>query len=107
MAKPKTVRVGDVTVTQISPKEREVLAEKIKQRHDLLRDRYREIHGKIVDWISYSFGDGSLYLSIRFMDKTDFSLQFSPKILTESIYLSDMSTGNFEMIRRYPKMADE
>jgi hypothetical protein len=29
MAKPKTVRVGDVTVTQISPKERELLAEKI------------------------------------------------------------------------------
>jgi hypothetical protein len=41
------------------------------------------------------------------MDKTDFSLQFSLKILTESIDLSDMSTGNFEMIREYPKRADE
>jgi hypothetical protein len=107
MAKPKTVRVGNVTVTQISPKEQELLAEKIKQRHDLLRDRYREIHGKIVDWISYSFRDGSLYVSVRFVDKTDFSLHFSLKILTESIDLSDMSTGNFEMIRRYPKRADE
>ena len=107
MAKPKTVRVGNVTVTQISPKEQEVLAEKIKQRHDLLRNRFREIHGKIVDWVSYSFGDGSLYVSIRFMDKTDFSLQFSPKILTVSIDLSDMSTGDLEMIRRYPKTADE
>jgi hypothetical protein len=107
MAKPKTVRVGNVTMTQISPKERELLAEKIKQRHDLLRNRYREIHGKIVDWVSYSFGDGSLYVSIRFMDKTDFSFQFSLKILTDSIDLSDMSTGNFEMIRRYPKRADE
>ena len=46
MAKPKTVRVGNVTVTEISPKEGEVLAEKIKQRHDLMRNRYREIHGK-------------------------------------------------------------
>ena len=107
MAKPKTVRVVNVTVTQISPKERELLAEKIKQRHDLLRDRYREIHGQIVDWVSYSFRDGSLYVSIRFMDKTDFSLHFSLKILTESIDLSDMSTGNLEMIRRYPKRADE
>jgi hypothetical protein len=34
-----------------------------------------------------------LYLSIRFMDKTEFSLQFSPKILTDGIDLSDMSTG--------------
>jgi hypothetical protein len=107
MAKPKTVRVGNVTVTQISPKERKVLAEKIKERHDLLRNRYPEIHGKIVDWVSYSFRDGSLYVSIRFTDKTDFSSQFSLKILTESIDLSDMSTGNFQMIRRYPKTADE
>jgi hypothetical protein len=107
MAKPKTVRVGNVTVTQISPKERELLAEKIKQRHDLLRNRYREIHGKIVDWASYSFRDGSLYVSFRFTDKTDFSLQFSLKVLTESIDLFDVSTGNFEMIRRYPKTADE
>jgi predicted Rossmann fold nucleotide-binding protein DprA/Smf involved in DNA uptake len=56
MAKSKTVRVGNVTVTQISPKERELLAE---------------------------------------------------KILTDSINLSDMSTGNFEMIRRYAKRSDE
>ena|GEM_PF-6094604 len=60
-----------------------------------------------MDWVSYSFRDGSLYVSIRFMDKADFSLHFSLKILTESIDLFDMSTGNFEMIRRYPKRADE
>jgi hypothetical protein len=107
MAKPKTVRVGNVTVRQVSPNERQVLAKKIKQRHDLLRNRYREIHGKIVDWVSHSFRDGSLCVSIRFMDKTDFSLRFSLKILTENVYLSDMSTGNFEMIRRYPKRANE
>src|ERR1700728_1985280 len=107
MAKPRTVRVGNVAMTQISPKERELLAEKIKQRHDLLRNRYREVHGKIVDWVSYSFRGGRLYVSIQFMDKTDFSLHFSLKILTESIDLSGMSTGNFEMIRRYPKRADE
>jgi hypothetical protein len=41
------------------------------------------------------------------MDKTDFSLQFSPKILTDSIDLSDMSTGNFKMIRDYYRKADE
>lgn len=76
MAQPKTVRVRDITVTQTRPQERELLTEKTKQRHDLLRKRYREIHGKMVDWASYSFEDGTLYVSIRFMDKTDFSLQF-------------------------------
>jgi len=56
----------------------------------------REIHGKIVDWVNHSFEEGSLFVSIRFTDKTDFSLQFSPTILTDSIDLSDISTGNFK-----------
>jgi hypothetical protein len=46
-------------------------------------------------------------VSIRFKDKTDFSLQFSAKILTDSIDLSDVSTGNFKMIREYYRMEDE
>ena len=107
MAKPKAVQMGNITVAPISAKQQKILEEKIKKRHEGLRRRYREVHGKIVDWVSHTFEDGSLYVSIRFTDKTDFSLQFSPKILTESIDLSDMSTGNFEMIRRYPKRADE
>ena len=40
-------------------------------------------------------------MSIRFTDNKEFSLQFSSTILTDSIDLSDMSTGNFEMIREY------
>jgi hypothetical protein len=107
MAKPKTIQVGNITVTQISPKEREILAQKIKQRHDRLRNRYREIHKKIVDWVSHSVEEGSVYVCIRFMDKTEFSLQFSPQILTDSIDLSDMSTGNFKMIREYYRRRDE
>ena len=107
MAKPKTVRVGNITVTQISSKEREILAQKIKKRHGGLRNRYREIHKKTVDWVSHSVEDGSVYVCIRFMDKTEFSLQFSPQILTDGIDLSDMSTGNFKMIREYCRMEDE
>jgi hypothetical protein len=107
MEKPKTVRVGNITVTQISPKEREILARKIKKRHDRLRNRYREIHKKVVDWVSHSVEQGSVYVCLRFMDKTEFSLQFTPQILTDSIDLSDMSTGNFKMIREYYRRRDE
>ena len=107
MEKPKTVRVGNITVTQISPKEREILAQKIKQRHDRLRNRYPEIHKKTVDWVSHSVEQGIVYVCIRFMDKTEFSLRFSPQILTDSIDFSDMSTGNFKMIREYYRMEDE
>jgi hypothetical protein len=107
MAKPKAVQVRNITVTSINAKERNILTEKTQKRRKRLRNRYREIHGKIVDWVTHSFNDGSLYVSIRFIDKTDFSLQFSPKILTDSIDLSDMSTGNFKMIREYYKRTDE
>jgi virulence-associated protein VapD len=107
MEQPKTVRVGNITVTQISPKEREILAQKIKKRHDRLRNRYREIHKKVVDWVSHSVEQGSVYVCIRFMDKTEFSLQFTPQILTDSIDLSDMSTGDFKMIREYYRRRDE
>jgi len=108
MAKPKAVQEGNITVAPISAKQQKILEEKIKKRHERLRRRYREVHGKIVDWVSHSLvEDGSLYVSIRFMDKTDFSLQFSPTILTDSIELSDISTGNFKMIREYHRREDE
>jgi len=57
--------------------------------------------------LSYSFEDGSLYIAIRFKDKTDFSLRFSPQIVTDGIDLSDMSSGNFKLIREYYKRRDE
>jgi hypothetical protein len=107
MAKSKTVQVGNVALTPITPKEHEQLAEKVRKRHEQLRGTYREIHGKVVDWVRYSFEDNSLFVSIRFMDKTEFSLQFSPKIRTDGIDLSDMSTGNFEMIKEYYRKKDE
>jgi hypothetical protein len=49
MAKPKAVQVRNITVTPISAKERNILTKKTKKRHERLRNRYREIHGKIVD----------------------------------------------------------
>ena len=107
MAKPTAVWVGNITVAPISARQRKILEEKIKKRHEGLRRRYREVHGKIVDWVSHTFEDGSLYVSIRFMDKTEFSLQFSAKILTDSIDLSDISTGNLRMIREYYRRMDE
>ena|ERR1700674_6034810 len=108
MAKPKAVQAGNITVASISAKQQKILEEKIKKRQERLRRRYREVHGKIVDWVSHSLvEDGSLYVSIRFRDRTDFSLQFSPTILTDSIELSDISTGNFKIIREYHRREDE
>jgi hypothetical protein len=107
MAKSKTVQAGNEAVTPITRKEHEKLAVKMRKRQEQLRGTYPEIHGKAVDWVRHSFEDDSLFVSIRFMDKTEFSLQFSPKIRTDGIDLSDMSTGDFELIREYYRNKDE
>ncbi len=44
----------------------------MRKRHEQLHGRYWAIHGKIVDWVSHSFEEDSLFVSIRFMDKTEF-----------------------------------
>ena len=103
----KKVLVGNIEVTPLTSKQHRRLEERVKKRHEKLRNKYREIHGKTVDWVSYSFEDGSLYIAIRFKDKTDFSLRFSPQIVTDGIDLSDMSSGNFKLIREYYKRRDE
>jgi len=104
--KLKPVRVGKITVTPITQKERRRLNRRLKKRQEKLRKKYREIHGKVVDWVSHHIEEGSLYVSIRFKDKTDFCLQFSSEIVTGGIDLSDVKTGNYEVIREYYRNGD-
>jgi hypothetical protein len=90
MEKPKTVRVGNMTVTRVSPKEREILAQKIKQRHDRLRNKYREIHKKVVDWVSHSVEEGR-----RTCLATDFDRDRSgPDLIEVSELFGMMRQGN-------------
>ena len=86
----------------ISPNERRRLAARIKKREEHLRKRYREIHGKVVDYVNYTVEDRTLYVSIRFKDKTDFSLYFYPRIVTDRrVELCDSATDDFDVIRLY------
>jgi hypothetical protein len=86
---------------------RREIAERVKKCHERLRNRYLELHGKVVDWVSHSFEEDRLVVTIRFMDKTEFSLEFSPKISTDSVDLSNLATGNFELIRGYYRRKSE
>ena len=99
--KSKAVRVGNAEIKPITARERKRLDKRIAARHEKLRKKYPEIHGKVVDWISHSVEENSLYVTVRFKDKTQFSLSFIPQIATHSVDLSDMSTGDFKMIRQY------
>jgi hypothetical protein len=99
--KRQTVRLGDIEVTPITAAEHRALDRKIKKRYDRLRKRHKEIRGKKVDWVSYNYEEGLLYVGIHFMGGTHFSLQFSPQIVTEGVEFSDMSNGDDEIIKAY------
>ena len=104
--KPKIVRVGNIEVRRVTAAEHRAIDRKIKKRYTRLRKQYKEIRGKRVDWIEHTYEEGSLYIGVRFMDGTYFSLDFSPQIVTNEILLSDMSTGDGEIIRTYYRRRD-
>jgi hypothetical protein len=99
--KPNTVRVGNTEIKPMTARERKRLDKRIAARHEKLRKKYPEVHGKVVDWISHSVEENSLYVNVRFKDKTQFSLSFVSQIATHYVDLSDISTGNFKIIRQY------
>jgi hypothetical protein len=88
-------------ISPITAEERRQLDERIRDKHQKLRNRYPEIYGKAVDWIHHYVEDGTLFICIRFQDKTDFALEFSPQIVTVGAELCDSAAGNFDVIRNY------
>src|SRR5260370_21979993 len=105
--KPKIVRVGNIEVHRVSAAEHRAIARKIKKRYARLRKRYKEIRGKKVDWIEHTYEEGSLYVGVRFMDGTYFSLDFSPRIVTDGIEFSDLSSGDVQILKTYYRRRDD
>jgi hypothetical protein len=99
----KVVMVGNTPITAISAKEQRKIKKRIEKRHEQLRKRYPEVHGKVVDFISHSVADGTLYFSVRFKDKTNFSVRYSCGMFAVGADISDMSAGDLEIIREYMK----
>ena len=101
--KRKVVWVGSTPITPIGAAEHRRLEKRIKKKHEKLRRRYPEVHGKVVDFINHTIADGTLYFSVRFKDKTNFSLRYSCGMFVVGADISDMSTGDLEIIREYMK----
>src|SRR5258708_35687657 len=73
--KPKIVWVGSTPISPITDKESRKIDKRIRKHREKLRQRYPEVHGKVVDYISHSIEDGTLFFSVAFKDKTNFSLR--------------------------------
>jgi hypothetical protein len=101
--KPKVVMSGNTPITPISAKEQREIKKRVEKRYEQLRKRYPEVHGKVVDFISHTVEDGTLYLSVCLKDKTNFSLRYSCGMFVVGADISDMSAGDLEIIREYMK----
>src|SRR3981081_509705 len=99
--KPKAECDWDTPLTPIMAKERRELDKSIKKKYDRFRRRYPEVHGRVVDFITHSIEDGTLYFTVRFKDKTDFSLRYACDMFVVGADFCDFKTGDFEMIHEY------
>jgi hypothetical protein len=99
--KRKGVGVKGSPIIPISTKERAKIDKSITRHLKRLRRRYHEVHCKIVDFISHSIEDGTLYFTVRFKDKTDFSLRYACDMFVVGADFCDVKTGDFDLIREY------
>jgi len=76
---------------------------KLTKGREELRKVYPEVRGKIVDFISHTITDGTLYVSVRFTDDTNFSIRYASNMFVVGVDLSDRKTGDMNMIREYMK----
>lgn len=101
--KPTVTLAGATPVTPVSAEQRRELDRRTKKLYDRLRRTYPEVHGKVVDFISHSVEDGTLYLAVRFTDMTEFSVRYASDMFVAGIHFSDWTSGNGEIIREYMK----
>jgi hypothetical protein len=101
--KPKVVWVGGTPITPITAQQSRELDKRLRERREKLRQRYPEVHGRAVDYISHSIEDGALFFTVAFKDKTNFSLRFACEMFITGADFGDMRTGDLEIVREYMK----
>jgi hypothetical protein len=79
---------------------------RIRKREDKHRRRYKAIHGKKVDFIKHWLEENILFISIRFMDGTNFSSQYEPTVELVGVEYSDMSSGDDVILKQYYRRQD-
>jgi hypothetical protein len=54
-----------------------------------------------ISHVSHSIEDGTLYSTVRFKDKTDFSLRYACEMFVVRADICNVRTGDYDMIREY------
>ena len=65
--------------------------------------QYPGVRGKVVDFIGHKFGEGRLYIHVRFQDKTEICWQLDCALTLREADLSDWKSGNFRKIKTFAR----
>ena len=79
---------------------------RIRKREDKHRRRYKAMHGKKVDFIKHWLEENILFISIRFLDGTNFSIQYEPTVELVGVEYSDTSSGDDVILKQYYRRQD-
>ena len=66
--------------------------------------QFREVKGKVVEFVQASAQTEGAFVNIRFTDKTDLGFTFNAKMKLDYVTLNDVTDGNYELIKEYIKM---
>lgn len=103
LKKPKVVWVGSTPITPITAQQSRELDRRIQMRKERLRKRYPDVHGRVVDYVSHSIEDGTLFVNVVFKDKTNVSFRFACEMVIVGADFGDTRTGDLEIVREYMK----
>jgi len=68
--------------------------------------RYREVHGKIVDYVELWMDSGERSVIIWFKDKTCLDFSLEPSLSVQTDYF-DWKSGEQRVIKRWPPVHSE
>ena len=88
-------------MARITAKVRRETERRSKQREEQLRGKYPEVHGKVVDFITHTIDDGTLYFTVCFNDQTSFCLRYACDMFAIGADLSDWQSGDCQVLREY------
>lgn len=89
---------------KIGKAERKRLDQRIERRKQKWRNRFKEIHSKKVDYVTHSYDEGYLCVTIYFMDGKNFSLDFTlaePAVVPHRIEYGEMVKGDYQNLKTY------
>lgn len=67
--------------------------------------QYTEMKGRTVERIEVSLSSDYRCVSIRFEDKTDFTIEIDTRLVCEAFH-ADWKTGNMRILKRWPVLKE-